>query len=92
MRQLPVPPSTNERILAQQYIEQKTGLTTTTITLAKSVAITQDGVPLILLFKNGAALQRAAGASNFTITGNTITLGTAAIAGDVFIIHYGYRT
>jgi len=92
MRQLPAPPSTNERVLAQQYQEQQSGLTTTTISLAKSVAVTQDGVPLILLFKNGSLLQRAAGAGNYQITGNTITLGTAAVGTDVFIAHYSYRT
>ena len=92
MLRLPAQPSNIERVLAQVYLEQQTGLTTATITLAKSVAQTQDGVSLLLLFKNGALLKNAAGAGNFTVTGNTITLGTAAIAGDQFVIYYHYRT
>lgn len=85
-------PSNNERALAQVYLEQQTSLTTATISLSKPVAQTQDGVSLILLFKNGALLKNAAGAGNFQVSGNTVTLGTAAIAGDQFVIYYHYRT
>lgn len=92
MLRLLATPSLNERALAQVYLEQQTGLTVATITLAKPVAQTQDGVSLILLFKNGTLLQNAAGAGNFQVSGNTITLGTAAIAGDLYIAYYHYRT
>ena len=91
MRQLPTPPSQNERVLAQQYWEQFTGLTTTAITLSYPVATTQDDKALILLSKNGAILSQGAGAANYTVTGTAVTLGTAAIAGDTFHVFYWYR-
>ena len=89
---LPLPPSQTERALAQVYREEFTGLTTVTLTLTNPVAQTLDGKSLLLLFKNGTLLSEGAGASQYTVTGTAVTLGTAAIAGDVFIASYHYRT
>lgn len=85
-------PTPNERALGQMYLETFTGLTTTAVTLTYPVATTNDGLALCLLFKNGAALVQGSGASKYTVSGTAITLGTAAIAGDVFLVHYQYRS
>lgn len=91
MRTLPSPPTANERALAQWYRERFTGLTTTAITLAQTPVRTADDVGLELVVKNGAVLDPSGGASGYSISGPSITLGTAAIAGDVFLIFYQYR-
>jgi len=89
---LPTPPSNVERALGQVYREEQTGLTVVTVTLANPVAQTQDGVNLIMLFKNGTLLPEIAGATGYSVVGKTVTLGTAAIAGDRFIALYWYRS
>lgn len=87
MLTLPAPPGTpNERKLAQLSRERFTGLTTTAITLADAAV---EGFELV--FKNGALLDPNGGASGYTISGAAITLGAAAIAGDVFIVWYYFR-
>lgn len=92
MRQLPAQPeSANVRALAQWYRERFTGLTGTAITLAQTPVRTSDDVGLELVVKNGAILDPSGGASGYSITGPSITLGAAAIAGDVFLILYPYR-
>lgn len=74
------------RLAFQKMKERQTGVVGVTITLTNApIAGT------LQLFKNGALLDEVAGAGNYTITDRTITLGTAAIAGDVFIGHYFYR-
>lgn len=72
--------------LAQIARERFTGLTTATITLADPAV---EGFELLI--KNGAVLDPAGGAGGYTISGTIITLGTAAIAGDVFIVFYWFR-
>ena len=89
---LPAQPTPLERTLAQVYREEFTGLTTVALTLTNPVAQTLDGKSLLLLFKNGTLLSEGAGASQYTVTGTAVTLGTAAIAGDNFIAYYHYRT
>lgn len=89
---LATPPTPTERALGQLYREEFSGLATVAVTLSMSVAQTLDGKSLLLLFKNGALLSEGVGASKYTVTGLAITLGTAAIAGDIFIAYYHYRT
>lgn len=92
MLQMPgVPADSNERALAQVYRERFTGLTGTAITLAYTPAQTADSVGLERVYKNGALLDHAGGASGYSILGKAITLGAALIAGDVVIVHYWYR-
>jgi hypothetical protein len=91
VRLLPSAPSDNERALAQEYVERITGLTTVNLTLAYPVATTHDGVTLLLLAKNGAILDPNGGAGGYSVTGTAVTLGTAAIAGDIFVARYSYR-
>lgn len=90
MKQLSARPTTNEQVLAAEYRERFTGLTTTAVTLSKVPLRTVDDVGLELVFKNGSLLDPNGGASGYTISGKSITLGTAAIAGDVFVIRYPY--
>lgn len=75
------------RYLYQKMKERQTGVVGVTITLTDAPIL-----GTLKLFKNGALLDEVAGAGNYTITDRTVTLGTAAIAGDVFIAHYYYRT
>jgi hypothetical protein len=91
MKQLPEAATANERALALEYRERFTGLTTAAIQLAYAPLQTADGVGLELVFKNGALLDPNGGAGGYSITGASITLGTAAIAGDVFVVRYPYR-
>lgn len=85
--------SPNERALGQWYTERLTGLTGSTVTLSYTVAQTLNGVPLVLVFKNGTLLDPGGGgATSYTVSGGTVTLVTAAVAGDVFVVWYLYRT
>lgn len=84
---LPDEPETeNVRALASLVRERFTGLTTTAITLGNEA---RDGFEMV--FKNGALSDPNGGASGYSISGNKITLGAAAIAGDVFVIFYYAR-
>lgn len=74
------------RLAFQKMKERQTGVVGVTITLTDA-PITGT----LMLHKNGLLLDEVAGAGNYTITDRTVTLGTAAIAGDVFIAHYHYR-
>ena len=74
------------RVAFQKMKERQTGVVGVTITLTDAPIL-----GTLLLFKNGTLLDEVAGAGNYTITDRTVTLGTAAIAGDVFIAHYHYR-
>lgn len=80
------PESENIRTLASLAHERFTGLTTTAIGL---VAEAVSGLESV--FKNGSLLDPNGGAGGYSMSGKTITLGTAAIAGDVFVIHYYSR-
>lgn len=74
------------RLVFQKMKERQTGVVGVTITLTDApIAGT------LQLFKNGLLLDEVAGAANYTIADRTVTLGTAAIAGDVFIAFYHYR-
>jgi hypothetical protein len=88
MLTLPDEPETeNIRALASLTRERYTGLTTAVITLVNEA---RDGFEIV--YKNGVLLDPAGGASGYSISGKTITLGTAAIAGDVFLIFYYSRS
>lgn len=94
MLALPMQPETpNVRALASLTRETFTGLTTVTITLGnearKSSGAGATGLELV--WKNGLLLFPSAGASGYSIDGKTITLGTAAIAGDQFVVFYYAR-
>jgi hypothetical protein len=89
-----IPLDPNIRALAGFTRERFTGLTTTAVTLAHeamSVPAGSTGTGLELVTKNGLALDPAGGAGGYAISGKTITLGTAAIAGDVFLVYYWTR-
>ena len=78
------PDNGNERLLAGYTVERQTGAVGGTLTLS---ATPVDG--LTLVWKNGTLLDPSGGAS---VSGTTVTLGVAAIAGDVFVITYYART
>lgn len=86
MLQLPEAPSRNEAALSRVERERVTGLVTAALPL--SVAAVEG---LELVFKNGALLDPNGGAGGYSILGKDITLGAAAIAGDVFVIWYYAR-
>lgn len=89
MKSLPSQPETpNVRVLAQEYREEFTGLTTAVVTLANAPLETVNGVGLELVFKNGALVAP----STYTIDANVITLGSALIAGDVVVVRYPFRS
>lgn len=84
---LPNPPeSQNIRALAKLGRERYTGLTTTIVTLNDAAS---EGLEMV--HKNGTLLDPNGGTSGYAISGKTITLGAAAIAGDVFVIWYYAR-
>lgn len=92
---LPEQPETpNIAALASLTRETFTGLTTTTITLGNEARVSTGASAggLELVFKNGALLNPAGGASGYSLSGKTITLGTAAIAGDWFLVLYYARS
>lgn len=74
------------RVAFQKMKERQTGVVGVTITLTDAPIL-----GTLQLFKNGILLDEVAGAGGYTITDRTVTLGTAAIAGDVFITFYHYR-
>lgn len=80
------PESENVRALASLMRERFTGLTTTAIGLQNEAVNGFEAV-----FKNGALLDPNGGASGYAISGKAITLGAAAIAGDVFVVFYHAR-
>lgn len=74
-------------LLYQFGQEEQTGLTSTALTL--------EHAPIpgsLLLFKNGTKLREVAGAAGFAIEAAAVTLGTAAVAGDVFEAMYHYSS
>lgn len=84
---LPSEPETeNVRALASLARYRVTGLTTAILALPTEA---RDGFESV--FKNGALLDPSGGAGGYSIAGKTITLGAAAIAGDVFVVYYHER-
>lgn len=73
--------------------ERFTGLTGSVIGLVKAPLLNPNlAVPApFRVSKNGLLLDPAGGAGGYTVAGNSVTLGTAAIAGDVFVIDYWYQ-
>lgn len=81
----PTDPGTRQ---ALSFIRERfTGLTTATVTTTNTMV-----ADTVLVFKNGALLDPNGGAGGYSTAGKTITLGTAAIAGDVFVVAGYYRT
>jgi hypothetical protein len=90
MIQLPAEPeSDNIRQLAMWTSERQTGVTIATLTLANTPVQTTDGTQLERVHKNGTRLDPG---TQYAIEGKVITLAVAAIAGDVFLIDYLYRS
>lgn len=90
MKQLPkAPAGANERVLAQEYREELTGVTGSTLTLTHQPLRTVNGLGLELLFKNGTLLTPGVG---YTIDGQAVTLAVAAVSGDVFVARYPYNS
>ena len=73
-------------LLYQQARERQTGLTTTALTLENAPV-----AGMLDLYKNGVLLDPAGGAAGYTILNAAVTLGAAAIAGDVFVARYYFR-
>lgn len=63
--------------------DRQTGVVGTTLTLANAPV---DGT--LLLFKNGGLMDSTGG---YTVSARVVTLGVAAISGDVFQAYYHYR-
>lgn len=77
------PASANERAVSAFTVERQTGATTASLTLGGTAV---DG--LALVWKNGTLLDPSVAA---IVSGTTVTLSVAAIAGDVFVIQYYAR-
>lgn len=74
------------RLLYQTGEERITGITGTALTLSHAP------IPGTLrLFKNGG-LMDSGDAAVLTLDGATVTLGVAAVSGDVFLGYYHYRS
>ena len=73
----------NERALAQMTRVRLTGQTGTSLTLGLTLRAGLEQV-----FKNGALLDPG---TAYTITGATLTLTVAAVAGDVFLVFGHFR-
>lgn len=96
MKTLPLPPSANERVLAQEYHDSFTGVATDTIELTYEPIRTVDDVGLELVFKNGTLLSGAAGGAStatretFTgIVGADFTLANAPVIGSELVFRNG---
>lgn len=76
-------PSPNVRLLSQLYRETITGQTTASVTLGEWLI---DGSETI--HKNGVLLTPA---TDYTLSGTTMTLTVAAVAGDVFVVRGLFR-
>ena len=78
------PESPNIRALAQWRQEQFTGLTTTDIPLSQ---VPDQASGILLCWKNGTLLDP----TTVTLSGSTLTLSSALIAGDVVVVFYKAR-
>jgi len=89
VKALPTQPETqNVRVLAQESLEEFTGIATATVTLTNRVLTTVNGIALALVFKNGTLVQP----STYTIAGNVITLGSALTGTDWVVVRYSYTS
>jgi hypothetical protein len=79
------PESPNIRALSQWARERFTGSTSTTISLANKAV---DGTEFV--YKNGTLLDPPPGTA-YTVSGSTLTLGSARLTGDVLVISYYFR-
>lgn len=77
------PESPNIRALAALTREEFTGLTTAVVTLSHECRAGTE-----LVFKNGTLVRP----TTYTLSGKTITLGGALIAGDWTVVLYHART
>lgn len=76
-------PNPNVRFLSQYHRQVTTGITGTALTLEEAYI---DGAELVV--KNGSVLTPT---TDYTMAGTTLTLGVAAISGDVFLIRGLFR-
>ena len=76
-------PNPNVRQLAQLHRQTTTGVTGTSVTLEEWYI---DGTETV--HKNGVLLTPA---TDYTLSGTTMTLGVAAVAGDVFVVRGLFR-
>lgn len=83
MIQFPTDPTANEQLLGGWTMERLTGITGTTLTLARPV----HG-DLLLLAKNGSIVDP----DTLTLDGSAVTLGSAAVSGDVYVCFYLARS
>ena len=82
---LTTPPKTaNERALAAWNMEEQTGITGTTVTLAQTV---DEKAGLLHCWVNGTLVQP----STHSVSGSTLTLGSALSPSDWIVIHYKAR-
>lgn len=72
--------------LTRYAVERISGVTTTTFTLAN-----EPSEPVVILL-NGRELDRDSTPAEYTVNATRITLSRAAVAADVFMAHYHYRT
>lgn len=77
------PETPNIAALARVSRDRVTGITGTALTLADAPVVGWE-----LVFKNGALLDPGAA---YTVSGKVVTLGGAAISGDVFVVFYWAR-
>lgn len=81
---LPNAPETpNIQSLANLTVERVTGITGTTLTFTNVI-----DAGFYLLFKNGSLVDP----TTVSVTGKTITLGSAATGTDIFVLAYHYRS
>jgi hypothetical protein len=78
------PPEGNDRALAAWRQERFTGLTTATVTLSQNVDAASG---ILMVFKNTALLDP----STIALSGKTLTLSGALIAGDIVVVLYHAR-
>jgi len=82
---LPKAPATaNERTLAAWKMEEQTGITGAAVSLALPV---DEGAGLLHCWVNGTLVQP----STHSVSGQTLTLGTALSPSDWIVVHYKAR-
>lgn len=75
------PENGNIRSLANWKAERVSGIAGTTLPLTNVI-----DTEATLVFQNGSLLDP----NTYTITANTIELGSSAVSGDVFVVFYHY--
>lgn len=76
---------------AYPWVDRQTGVVGANLVLAFTPLVNPgDAAPApFLLFKNGVLLDPAVA---YTLAGNTVTLGVASIAGDIWVAEYWYQS